>query len=51
MSESDRNIPGPNSYKVQNVKLHLKSSPAPTFGIRHSEYCSTGLPTHYESTD
>lgn len=51
MPEMDKNIPGPNSYPVQNVKAHLRSAPGATMGIRHSEFCSTGLPAHYNSYD
>lgn len=48
MPEMDRNIPGPNSYAIQNMK---RSASGITMGIRHSEFCSTGLPAHYSSND
>lgn len=51
MPEMDKNIPGPNCYNSGNVKAHLRSQPAVTMGIRHSEFCSTGLPAHYKSYD
>lgn len=36
--------PGPNQYKADYVKHKPRSA---TMGIRHSEFCSTGLPAHF----
>ena len=42
--EADRSIPGPKYYPKA---CNLKSAPSISLGIRHSEFCSTGLPAHY----
>ncbi|CAF0812398.1 unnamed protein product, partial [Brachionus calyciflorus] len=42
LPEMDKNTPGPNRYKSEAV--NLRSAPAITMGIRHSEFCSTGFP-------
>lgn len=51
MPEMASRIPGPNAYEMEKVKAHVRSSPSATMGIRHSEYCSTGLPSHYDNYD
>jgi hypothetical protein len=30
--------PGPGAHSPEKVKIHMKSAPAPTMGVRHSEY-------------
>jgi hypothetical protein len=30
--------PGPGAHRPENVYLHKRAAPAPTFGIRHTEY-------------
>ena len=47
----DSQIPGPNQYKSEAVKLTYKNSPQITMGVRHSELCSIGLPAHYQLYD
>lgn len=46
MPSMDSRIPGPKYYPPLS---HLKSSPQVSMGIRHSEFCSTGLPAHYSN--
>ena len=33
--------PGPNKYRSESVKANLRTPPKFSFGVRHSEYCST----------
>lgn len=47
--EMSLRIPGPNQYKADST-LVKRRAPAVTMGIRHSEYCSTGLPAHINSS-
>jgi len=48
---SDDKKPGPSNYYAENVKLHLRSPPKVSMGIRHSEFCTTGLPAHQDQFD
>ena len=43
--------PGPNKYATHKVTANLRRAPEFTMGIRHSEFCSTGLPAHYQNLD
>lgn len=43
-------IPGPNQYKADSKQVQ-RNPPAFTMGIRHSEFCSTGLPAHANSVE
>jgi hypothetical protein len=47
--EMSNRIPGPNQYNTEKCKVVYRSPPSITMGIRHSELCSTGLPSHFES--
>ena len=38
MSVDSSQKPGPGAHSPEKVNIHLKSSPAPTMGIRHSEF-------------
>ena len=46
---AEKKIPAPNYYKPEKVNIHLKNSPHFTMGVKYSEFCSTGLPAHFQS--